>query len=190
MCCSWQSAHGSLDTQTVSHLHTQGINYLLHPLHNTGDPIKVVWFIFTSQEQVTHSSMHNQRWHSERRKVLLMCNEVLLMLCFSLPRNYKCTSAIQNTRNTFNRTASISSEHGLYKVHARDAGPWWLQCFPQLCQVAWTSFGWWTILDTHGRLLSVRNPAVLQFLTQTSVPGTYYHKPFKDTHLLSCLFTL
>uniref|UniRef100_A0A8C7M5R4 Engulfment and cell motility 1 n=1 Tax=Oncorhynchus kisutch TaxID=8019 RepID=A0A8C7M5R4_ONCKI len=28
------------------------------------------------------------------------------------------------------------------------------------------SFAWWTILDTHGKLLSVKNPAVLQFLTQ------------------------
>ncbi|KAM9416125.1 uncharacterized protein ACWYII_024653 [Salvelinus alpinus] len=27
--------------------------------------------------------------------------------------------------------------------------------------------------------LSVENPAALQFLTHTSVPGTYYHTPFK-----------
>jgi hypothetical protein len=40
-------------------------------------------------------------------------------------------------------------------------------------------FGWWIILDTHGKLLSVKNPAALQFLTQTSAPGTYYHTPFK-----------
>jgi hypothetical protein len=39
------------------------------------------------------------------------------------------------------------------------------------------SFGWWTILDTHGKLLSVKNPAALQFLTQTGAPGTY-HLPF------------
>ena len=49
------------------------------------------------------------------------------------------------------------------------------------CQVGWMSFGWWTILDTHGKLLSVKNPAALQFLTQTGVPGTYYHTPFKGT---------
>jgi hypothetical protein len=33
-------------------------------------------------------------------------------------------------------------------------------------QVVWMSFGWWTILDTHGKLLSVKNPVALQFLTQ------------------------
>jgi hypothetical protein len=79
--------------------------------------------------------------------------------------------------------------HGLYKVSKafhRDAGPYWLQCFPQLCQVGWMSFGWWTILDTHRKLLSVKNPAVLQFLTQTGVPGTYHHTPFKGTSIF-CL---
>jgi hypothetical protein len=25
----------------------------------------------------------------------------------------------------------------------------WLQCFPQMCQVDWMSFGWWTIFDTR-----------------------------------------
>ena len=53
--------------------------------------------------------------------------------------------------------------------------------FPQLCQVGWMSFGWWTILDTHGKLLSVKNPAALQFLTQTGARGTYYHTLFKGT---------
>jgi hypothetical protein len=37
------------------------------------------------------------------------------------------------------------------------------------------SFGWWTILDDHGKLLSGKYPAVLQFFA----PGTYYHTPFK-----------
>jgi hypothetical protein len=32
--------------------------------------------------------------------------------------------------------------------------PW--GCFPQLCQVGWMSFGWWTILNTHRELLSTR----------------------------------
>jgi hypothetical protein len=27
------------------------------------------------------------------------------------------------------------------------------------------SFGWWTILDTHRKMLSVKNSAVLLFLT-------------------------
>jgi hypothetical protein len=55
--------------------------------------------------------------------------------------------------------------HGLYKL----AKVCWFQCFPQLCQVLWMSFGWWTILDTHGKLLSVKFLAALQFL-----PGPYY----------------
>ena len=52
-----------------------------------------------------------------------------------------------------------SSGHGLYnvsKVFNRDADPCWLQCLPQLCQVGSMSFGWWTILDTHGKLLSFK----------------------------------
>jgi hypothetical protein len=43
------------------------------------------------------------------------------------------------------------------------------------------SIGWWIILDTHGKMLSMKNPAALQFLTQTGAPGTYYHTPFKGT---------
>ena len=39
------------------------------------------------------------------------------------------------------------------------------------CQVGWMSFGYWTILDKHGKLLSVKKPAALQFLTQTGAPG-------------------
>jgi hypothetical protein len=46
-------------------------------------------------------------------------------------------------------------------------------------QVRWVSFGWWTILDTHGILLSMKKPSVLQFLTQTGATGTYYHTLFK-----------
>ena len=38
------------------------------------------------------------------------------------------------------------------------------------CQVGWMSFGWWTILDTHRKLLSVKNQAELQFMTQTGAP--------------------
>jgi hypothetical protein len=33
------------------------------------------------------------------------------------------------------------------------------------CQVGWMSFAWWPILDTHEKLLSVKNQASLQFLT-------------------------
>jgi hypothetical protein len=53
------------------------------------------------------------------------------------------------------------------------------------------TFGWWTILDTQWKLLSVKNPAALQFLTQTSEPGIYNHTLFKrHLNILSCPFTL
>jgi hypothetical protein len=55
---------------------------------------------------------------------------------------------------------------------------------PLFCQVDWMSFGWWTILDTHRKLLSVKNPAVLLFFTQTSAPGSYYHTLFKGTYII------
>jgi hypothetical protein len=38
----------------------------------------------------------------------------------------------------------------------------------------------------HGKLLSVKNAAVFQFLTQTGVPATYYHTLFKGTSVF-CL---
>ena len=75
-------------------------------------------------------------------------------------------------------------------------GPWTLQgvesvpqgCWPMftpMLQVVWMSFGWWTILDTHGKLLGVKNPAVLQFFTQSGVPGNHYHIPVqRHLHLL------
>jgi hypothetical protein len=37
----------------------------------------------------------------------------------------------------------------------------------QSCQVGCMFFEWYNILDSHGKLLSVNNPAALQFLTQT-----------------------
>jgi hypothetical protein len=52
--------------------------------------------------------------------------------------------------------------------------------------VGWTYFGWWTILDTHRKRFSVKNPAVLQFLTQIGALGTYYHTLFKGTSIF-CL---
>jgi hypothetical protein len=48
-------------------------------------------------------------------------------------------------------------------------------------RVGWMAGWWWTILYTHRKLLSVKNPAALQFLTQTGALGTYYHTPFKGT---------
>ena len=42
---------------------------------------------------------------------------------------------------------------------------------PQLLDGLW----WKTILDTRGKLLSMKNPAAMQLLTQTCAPGTYYN---------------
>jgi hypothetical protein len=57
--------------------------------------------------------------------------------------------------------------------------------------VGWKSFGCWTILHTHGKLLSVKNPAALQFLTLKPVrlaPTTISH--LKALKALSYPFTL
>jgi hypothetical protein len=76
----------------------------------------------------------------------------------------RCTSLCpQNSLNL--------SGPGLYKVSKAfhiDAGSRWLQCFPQLCVVGSMSFGWWNIIDTHRKLLSVKNPVALQFLTHSN----------------------
>ena len=42
------------------------------------------------------------------------------------------------------------------------------------------------ILDIHRKLLSVKHPAAMQFLTQTGADGTYYHTLFKGTYIF-CL---
>jgi hypothetical protein len=39
--------------------------------------------------------------------------------------------------------ASIRGLYNVSKAFHRDAGQCWLQCFSQLCQVGWMSFGWW-----------------------------------------------
>ena len=78
-----------------------------------------------------------------------------------------------------------SLEHGLYKVlkaFHRNAGPCWLRCFPQLCQVDWMSFGCWTIPDTQRKLLSVKNPAALQFFTHSN-RCAWHLLPSKRDHL-------
>ena len=48
-------------------------------------------------------------------------------------------------------------------------------------KVGWMFFWWWTILDTHKKLLGMKKTSVMQFLTQTGVPGSYYHSLFKGT---------
>jgi hypothetical protein len=42
------------------------------------------------------------------------------------------------------------------------------------------SFGGGSFL-IHGKMLSMKKPAALQFLTQTGAPGTNYHTLFKGT---------
>ena len=65
----------------------------------------------------------------------------------------------------------------------------WLQRFPQLWQVCWMSFGWWPILDTHRKLLSVKTQQHWSWHKPVRAPGTYHHTPFKVTlNLLSCPF--
>ena len=124
-----------------------------------------------------------------------------LWLCHSRDA---CIQSVQNIRTTFLILGCVSccpqnsfnsSGHGLYKVlnaFYRDASPCWLQCFPQLCQVGWMSCGWWTILDTYGKLLSVKNPAALQFLTHSN-RCTWHLLPYpvqRHLNILSCPFTL
>jgi hypothetical protein len=100
------------------------------------------------------------------------------------------TRSIQNIKNTFLILRCTSSPLLLPPEQPQfhmDSGPCRLQYFPQLCQVGWMSFGWWNILDTHRKMLSMKNPAPLQFLTQTSAPGIYYHTPFKKALKIFCL---
>ena len=49
------------------------------------------------------------------------------------------------------------------------------------CHVSWMSFGWWTILDKHGKLLSVKTQKRCSSLLKPVLPGTYYHTSFKGT---------
>uniref|UniRef100_A0A8C8FV26 Vacuolar protein sorting-associated protein 45 n=1 Tax=Oncorhynchus tshawytscha TaxID=74940 RepID=A0A8C8FV26_ONCTS len=61
-----------------------------------------------------------------------------------------------------------------------------------LCEDGWVSFGWWTILDTHGKLLSVKTPEALQFLTHSN-RCAWHLLPYtvqRHINLLSCPFTL
>ena len=91
------------------------------------------------------------------------------------------TLGVQNIKNTFLILSCSSSRHGLYKVlkaFHRDAGPCWLQCFSQLCQVGWMSFGWWTVVDTHKKLLCKKpsSVAVLDTLKPVRMaPTTILH---------------
>jgi hypothetical protein len=74
------------------------------------------------------------------------------------------TLSVQNIRNTFlilsctafcpqNSLNFSGMDYKVSKVFHRDAGPCWLKYFQHLCQFRWMSFGWWTVLDTHRKLL-------------------------------------
>ena len=110
-------------------------------------------------------SLHGQRTQSTGKMAAPKVTE---------QRRY--TLSVQNIRNTLlilsctpfcPQNSLNSSGHGLYKgptaLH-RDADPCWLQCFPQFCHIGWMSFVWWTILDTHGKLLCVEKPSSVTVL--------------------------
>jgi hypothetical protein len=110
-----------------------------------------------------------------------MYNTFLIMSCTPTP------FCPQNSLNSLGQGVNK-----VWKGFHRDAGPCWLHCFPQLCQVGWMSFGWWTMLDKHGKLLSVKNPAALQFLTDSN-RWAWHLLPYsvqRHLNILSYTFTL
>ena len=116
---------------------------------------------------------------------------------FYWSRIHRYSLSIPNIRNTF-VTLSCTlfcpqnslnlPVHGLHKVSKafhRDAGSCWLQCFPQLCQVGWTSFGWWTILDTRGK------PSNVAVLNPNQCAWHLLPYPVqRHLNILSCPFTI
>ena len=86
----------------------------------------------------------------------------------------------------------VCMDYKLSKAFHRDAGPCWLQCFPQLCKVGCMFFGWWTILDTHRKLLRIKNSAELRFLRHSN-RCNWHLLPYtvqRHLNILSCPFTL
>ena len=84
------------------------------------------------------------------------------MLCYTVYKTLRTSFLILSCTPFRPQNSLNSSGHGLYKVSKafhRDAGSCWCQCFPQLCQVGWMSFGGWTTLDTRKESLSMKNPA-------------------------------
>ena len=79
---------------------------------------------------------------------------------------------------------SLSSlGHGLYKVlkaFHRDAGPWWLQCFPQLCQVGWHQWAWHLLPYPIQALQSVVFHSPSEYHTYTIHVSIVYMGKTKD----------
>ena len=75
---------------------------------------------------------------------------------------------LDSNANNVNQCLVLKSHFQFNRWH-KFVGAWSLQgvkgvpqgFWPQFCQVGWR----WMILDTHGKLLGVKNSAALQFLT-------------------------
>ena len=85
------------------------------------------------------------RWLSSRRKLFLSQQSAFSIHCEParlITLRCVCTLSIPNIRKIFPiLSCTPSLGHGL-----NPQGCPCLQCFPQLCQVGWISFVWWTIL--------------------------------------------
>ena len=114
------------------------------------------------------------------------------------PLTVATTLSIPNIRNTFlimsctpfgPQNSLNWSGHGLFKVSKafhRDSRPCWLQCFPQLS--SWL-YVFWVVLDTHRKLLSLRNPVMLQFLTHSNWCAWYLQALNPCVGFMFLLFT-
>ena len=70
--------------------------------------------------------------------------------------------------------------------------PMLIPMFPTVVSSWLYVLGWWTILDTHRKLLSVKNTAASQFLTHSN-RCAWHLLPYpiqRQVHILSCPYTL
>ncbi|CDQ91456.1 unnamed protein product [Oncorhynchus mykiss] len=89
----------------------------------------------------------------------------------------------QNIRNTFPfRPQNSLTSSGAWDTTSVSTGIAGSMLAPMLPTLAGCPLGGGSFWIHTGKLLSVKkNPAALQFLTQTVAPGTYYHTQFKGT---------